>query len=77
MSNKSFSLPVAGFSEGLPVDKSDPMTSGHINNVRPIDSLERRIRLGQRPGLDKWGQGTQIGTAENPVVSMCAVSTVK
>ena len=77
MANLSFSLPVQGFSEGFPVDKSDPMTSGYINNVRPIDSLERRIRLGQRPGLDKWGAGTQVGTAEQPVVCMISVSTVK
>lgn len=77
MANKVFSLPIAGFSEGLPVDKSDPMTSGYMNNVRPIDSLERRIRLGQRPGLDKWGAGKQIGTAEQPVVCMISVSTTK
>ena len=76
MSNKNFSLPVVGFSEGLPVDKSDPMTSGHINNIRPISILSGRIVISQRPGLDNWS-ATQIGADENPVVALCAVSTVK
>ncbi len=47
-----------------------------MNNVRPIDTLERRLRLGQRPGLDKWGAGTQIGAAEQPVVAMVIVAVV-
>jgi len=68
--------PIRGVSKGLPVDKEQPITSGYMNNVRPIDTLERRLRLGQRPGLDKWGAGTQIGAAEQPVVAMCIVATV-
>lgn len=68
--------PIKGVSKGLPVDKEQPTTSGYMNNVRPIDSLERRLRLGQRPGLDKWGAGTQVGAAEQPVVAMCVVSAV-
>lgn len=76
MANISFSLPVVGFSEGLPVDKSDPMTSGYLNNVRPIDILGKRIRIGQRPGLANWST-TQIGAAEQPVVAMLSISTVK
>lgn len=47
-----------------------------MNNVRPVDVLERQLRLGQRPGLDKWGSGTQIGAAEQPVVAVCLVSAV-
>jgi len=31
---------------------------------------------GQRPGMDKWGNGDQIGAAEQPVVDMCSVTTV-
>ena len=68
--------PIKGVSKGLPVDKEHPTTSGYMNNVRPIDTLERRLRLGQRPGLDKWGAGTQIGAAEQPVVAMCIVAAV-
>lgn len=68
--------PIRGISKGLPVDKEQPTTSGYMNNVRPIDTLERRLRLGQRPGLDKWGAGVQIGSAENPVVAMCIVAAI-
>ena len=68
--------PIRGISKGLPVDKESLATSGYMNNVRPLDTLEGRIRLGQRPGLDKWGAGTQIGAAEQPVVAMCIVSAV-
>ena len=67
--------PIKGVSKGLPVDKEHPTTSGYMNNVRPIDTLERRLRLGQRPGLDKWSD-TQIGAAEQPVVAMCIVAAV-
>ncbi|KKN10083.1 hypothetical protein LCGC14_1040200 [marine sediment metagenome] len=68
--------PIKGISKGLPVDKEPPTTSGYMLNVRPIDTLERRLRLGQRPGLDKWGAGTQIGAAEQPVVAMVVVAAI-
>jgi len=46
-----------------------------MNNVRPVDTLERQLRLGQRPGLDRWSD-TQIGLAEQPVVCMVVVAAV-
>jgi len=46
-----------------------------MNNVRPTDTYERRIRLGQRPALDKWSDD-QIGDAEQPVVYMTFVSSI-
>jgi len=67
--------PIQGISKGVPVDKESPATSGYMNNVRPVDALERRIRLGQRPPLRKWST-TQIGAAEQPVVAMCIVAAV-
>jgi len=67
--------PIKGISKGLPVDKEQPTTSGYMNNVRPVDVLEKQLRLGQRPGLDKWSD-TQIGDAEQPVVAMCIVAAV-
>jgi len=76
MANAGFNLPVRGFSEGMPVDKSDPSTSGHICNVRVRGTLGKRIRISQRPGVTHWGAGTQVGAAEQPVVAMIAVSTV-
>lgn len=68
--------PIQGISKGVPVDKESPATSGYMNNVRPVDCLESRIRLGQRPGLDKWGAGTQIGAAEQPIVALVVVSSI-
>jgi len=67
--------PIQGISKGVPVDKESPATSGYMNNVRPVDALERRIRLGQRPGLDKWS-ATQIGAAEQPVICMVIVAAI-
>jgi len=67
--------PIKGVSKGLPIDKEIPTTSGYMNNVRPVDVLEKQLRLGQRPGLDKWST-VQIGVAEQPVVAMCAVAAV-
>lgn len=68
--------PIKGVSKGLPVDKEVPTTSGYMNNVRPVDSLERRLRLGQRPALDKWGAGVQIGSSEQPVVALTIVAAI-
>jgi hypothetical protein len=62
--------------KGLNPNLTLPAYSEYMNNVRPIDVLEKRIRIGQRPGLDKWGAGTLIGAAEQPVVALCTVSTV-
>lgn len=69
-------LPIKGKSLGVPVELSPPATSGYVNNIRPRDVLENRIRIGQRPGLDKWGDGDQIGGSEQPVVCICTVSSV-
>ncbi len=67
--------PIRGISRGLPTDKEQPTTSGYMNNVRPVDVLERQLRLGQRPGLDKWSD-TQIGDEEQPIVAMTIVAAV-
>ena len=68
--------PIKGILRGVPADKTQAEFSEYMNNVRPVDVLEARFRIGQRPGLDKWGAGDQIGAAEQPVVAMCTVSTV-
>jgi hypothetical protein len=73
MANVGFNLPVKGFSEGMPVDKADPLTSGHMRNVR---ARGPRIRIIQRPGITHWGAGTLIGGEEQPVVAIITVSTV-
>lgn len=70
-----FFLPIRGVSYGFSPDKAPPLTSHFMNNVRAVDVLEKRVRIGQRPGIDKWGDGDQIGAAEQPVVCMCIVSS--
>jgi len=70
-----FELPLRGVVQGLPSDKPTPKSSEYMNNVRVIDILERKVRIGQRPALDKWSTD-QVGAAEQPVVAMCIVSTV-
>ena len=75
MSMLNFILPIKGFSEGFTVDKAAPATSGYMNNVRAI-VLDKKIRIVQRPAVIKWGAGTQIGGAEQPVVAMTVLSSV-
>jgi hypothetical protein len=67
-------FPIGGKHTGFPTDKQPVNTSRDLNNVRPY--FDGKAVGGQRPGLDKWGAGTQIGAAEQPVVAMCTVSTV-
>ena len=69
-------FPIKGLHLGFQTEKQPGLTSFSMLNVRPYDTLANRLRGGQRPGLAKWGAGTQIGAAEQPVVSMCSVSTV-
>ncbi len=68
--------PILGISKGLPTDKQQVHTSGYMKNVRPVDVLEKQLRLGQRPALEKWGSGIQIGDSEQPVVAFVVVAAV-
>ncbi len=76
MAVRELDLPIKGISKGFPSDKSDKLGSEYMNNSRAIDTLEHKIRISQRPALDKWGAGTKIGDADNPVVEMCTVSSI-
>ena len=67
-------FPIKGIFLGLQSSKQIPDTSRDLNNVRPF--FDGRAVGGQRPGVDKWGAGTQVGAAEQPVVAMCTVSSV-
>ena len=70
-------LPIKGINKGTAVDDVYEQYSPRMNNVRARDVLAGRIRIGQRPGLSKWGAGTLIGAVEQPVVAMCVVSTMR
>jgi hypothetical protein len=76
MDSKPIPLPLRGINKGVAVCYVPDEYSSDMLNVRPIDVLEKRVRLGKRPGLKKWGAGTQIGSAEQPVVCICSVSSV-
>lgn len=69
--------PIKGVFRGAVVSHSPDLTCPDMNNVRPRDTQEKRIRMGQRPALVKWGNGTQIGDSDNPVVDICVVYAVE
>ncbi len=68
-------LPLKGFSEILPLESQEVATSGYLSNVRPRDVLEKRMRVGQRPGLKK-AYSQQIGGVALPIVALLSVTTV-
>ena len=68
-------FPFKGLYKGILSSKQPIDTARDMRNVRPYK--DGRLRGGQRPGLVKWGAGTQVGGAEQPVVAMCVVSTVR
>ncbi len=68
--------PIKGLFRGSLTGHAPELTSEYMNNVRPVDVQEKRVRIGQRPGLDKWGNGTQVGAAEQPIVAITFVSSV-
>jgi len=70
-----FNPPLLGINNAVNPDKQPSLTTDYMDNVWPIDVLEKRIRLGQRPGVDKAFDG-QIGNASNPIVAVCVVTTV-
>lgn len=68
-----FPLPIKGIYYGFPVDKPPQSTSGYMNNVRAIDVLEGRVRLGQRPPLDKV-YSEQIAGIAGPIVETFSIT---
>ena len=75
MPPKEFALPIRGINYGFLIDKTPLEYSGFMDNVRARDVLENRIRLGQRPGLEK-AYTQQIAGISAPIVAVCSVTTV-
>jgi len=74
MAKVKFNLPIKGIHKGGVVENTPALNSGHMSNVRARDVLENKIRIGQRPGLGKWGDGDSIGGDSNfPVVAILCV----
>ncbi len=70
-------FPFKGVDKGRAAHQQALETSSNMKNIRLYDVLDDRARGGQRPGLDKWGDGDQIGDTDIPVVAICVVSTVE
>jgi len=75
MAIQVFPLPLSGIHEGFNPEDTPEKFSGYMNNVRPVDTLETRIRLGQRPGLKKWAS-QQIGGEAQAIIEMGIVSAI-
>ncbi len=67
-----YNFPLRGIYRGSAVSAQPDSTAYDMNNVRPYDTIDNRSRGGQRPGLDKWGDGDSLGSI--PVVSIKSVS---
>jgi len=70
-----FSIPIKGYSEGFTPDKQPQLTTGYMDNMFPRGTLEKKIRLVQRPGLNKTF-AAQVGGDATPIVCMLSVTTV-
>lgn len=76
MPGTEIQFPLKGIDKNWANSNQPPTTSPSMLNVRPKDVSEERTRGGQRPGLDKWGAGTLIGAAEQPVVMLLVCAAV-
>ncbi len=70
-------FPLKGIHKGFGTVSQPPGTTFDCLNMRAYDIIDNRVRGGQRPGADKWGAGTQIGTAEAPVVAMAVIGSMR
>jgi hypothetical protein len=75
--NMTLRFPLLGINKGFATVAQPGQTTFDCLNVRAFDALDGRARGGQRPGYDKWGTGTQIGSSEEPVVAMCVVGSLR
>lgn len=58
--------PLGGLDKSLAAQKQRPFTTRHAPNMRPAGSLEKRLRLGPRPGLVK-SFSRRISGSSNPI----------
>ncbi len=68
-------FPLKGVYKGTTVAEQPRTTSPDMNNMRPRDALDYRVRGGQRAGLDKL-YSQQIGGAAAAIVAICAVTVI-
>jgi len=63
---REFILPYLGLNKATPVSSAPKGSTGYCLNVRPIDVLETRLRIGKRSGLKK-SYTQQIGGEATPI----------
>lgn len=74
MGRVEFRFPIKGEDTNNPIEKQPLQTSPDLENVRPYDQLEIRMRGGQRPGCRKWGAGSRIGGGDYQIDKLVAAS---
>lgn len=70
-------FPLKGVNRGLATVIESSEYTFDLNNVRPVDTLDNRMRGGQRPPARMWGNSSQVGGAEQPVVEMCVIQSLR
>ncbi len=75
MANFKLKSPIRGINKSRLPDEQPEMTSPDMNNIRVFDTLDDRIRVGQRPGAAKR-YSQQVATIPGPIVAMCEVTVV-
>jgi len=73
--NIKIPIPIRGYNAGYEAGDLSKEMSINMLNVRPIDSIDRRIRIGQRPGFEK-AYSTQIASAAGAVIEIVSVTVV-
>ena len=76
MANLNIGFPLQGLDKGRSTTDQPTMTTPACLNVRPFDTDDKRLRGGQRPGLDKWANGDLLGGGQ-PVVFITSVASVE
>ncbi len=76
MANFILKFPIRGINKSRVPDEQPEATSPDMNNVRPFDVLDDRIRGGQRPGMKKrYSQRvTNATSGAGPIVAICEAS---
>ena len=69
-------FPFKGYHKGISTERQPDLTSPDLDNVMPLDSLDSRLRGGQRPAFSKLFAQRIGGSANYPVVAITQVTIV-
>ncbi len=79
MANFILKFPIRGINKSRLPDEQPEATSPDMNNMRPFDVLDDRVRGGQRPGMKKrYSERVENpDTGFGPIIGMCEVSVTE